>query len=225
MFYLLLLPAFSLEQCGESCEFYMLGNGVCEEACYRPSCSDDYKDCNTLPDLCSYCKTLENDSICQSKCYNNCNLDIEDCNIECSKNCFLKEINDGTCNGDCITPTCAYDGKDCSGYCDSGCTFSMLSDGVCQSDCNVLNCSYDNGDCENDNLTQIFILFWTLLLLLTFFCVVLSLAFFVRRRRNWVEYNRVAIIDDGISREMVENIIPIVEYADPEGTCVICLDE
>mmetsp|Transcript_9428 Transcript_9428/g.18139 ORF Transcript_9428/g.18139 Transcript_9428/m.18139 type:complete len:280 (-) Transcript_9428:1501-2340(-) len=115
MFELLLLISVRALDCSSGCTSTSLGNLVCDEACYNPSCSWDSGDCSAS---CSTnCLTSQvGDGTCQQACQTNaCYQDNGDCATTCEqRGCNVALKGNGVCNSACNNAECGFDGGDCS---------------------------------------------------------------------------------------------------------------
>lgn len=163
--------------CSPNCQYYKLGNNICEPECNVPECNYDSEDCITCSEgcylymlgngecnqecevpACSYdgedcsqcgCdESLIGNGECNLECYTyNCYYDNGDCD-SCADGCFVSDLNNGICDVACMVEECEYDAQDCNA-CE--CPEYLLGNGVCNQECNNSNCSYDHLDCENDS--------------------------------------------------------------------------
>lgn len=78
-------------ECSPGCLTEVVGNGICDVACYFESCSFDGGDCAAM---------------------NKDELDKAMANM-CSPGCNREDIGDGFCDVACQTPACNQDGGDC----------------------------------------------------------------------------------------------------------------
>ena len=79
------------EECSPGCLPEDINNGICDIACWTPSCGYDNSDCDELsqPELDEMIRSI------------------------CSPGCFSEDINDGFCDDLCNVESCDFDGGDC----------------------------------------------------------------------------------------------------------------
>jgi hypothetical protein len=110
---LFLFALFSFSTgCLPDCTPELLGDGICQEACFNLACNFDLNDCGCSP---SCPESLIGNYLCNPECLlSACDWDRGDCDSECAKSgCNLRSLNDGICNKECNIETCGFDRGDC----------------------------------------------------------------------------------------------------------------
>lgn len=131
------------------CNFYSIGDGICNPECDNQIGFFDGGDCKNA---CARtgCNTSKlGDGLCDPSCFNEaCDYDRTDCNA-CSAGCTVDDLKGGICKTECNTKECAYSMGNCgTKECEShGCSMSMVGDMKCDIVCNNEDCLFDGGDC------------------------------------------------------------------------------
>lgn len=131
-----------------NCDYYSLGNGICETECNNYECGWDLEDCGYCSSDCT--TILLGNNICNYECNNNlCQYDNNDCGW-CAEGCFIDNMSDTICQEECNNYECNYDNYFCLNVCPDSCPIQWIGDSYCDYICNIASCNYDDGDCDCD---------------------------------------------------------------------------